>query len=185
MIIWFCQIPQFWCNPRWLTGLKAQLNCQILHVGSTQLPNLQPHQTVVKVQSSIFWWFFDSHKKCEFVMISVGWPCQLGVRYGEKTFDVLLFWNNNECNKCQTLHDGDHDFAWFTSYWVLPHHSTSSDLDHIWRSQQCQTLYAENLIFLHDWVETLYDCQLLTRSWIYHYYWLSHVFKGDTKHTRD
>ena len=45
--------------------------------------------------------------------------------------------------KCQTVHDG-------SIYWALPIHTTSSDLDCISRSQQCQPVWTEYFMFLSD-----------------------------------
>ena len=51
-------------------------------------------------------------------------------------------------DKCQTLHDG-------TTCSALLVHTTFSDLDHISKSQQCETVLTENFVFLSDEVETL------------------------------
>ena len=44
----------------------------------------------------------------------------------------------HKCGICKTLHDG-------ISYGALPMCTTFSDLDHISRSWQCQTVLTENL----------------------------------------
>ena len=55
------------------------------------------------------------------------------------------------CDKCQSLHGG-------SIYRTSPLPTTFSDLWHISRSQQCQTVLTENFIFLSNLVEALYDC---------------------------
>ena len=51
-------------------------------------------------------------------------------------------------NKCSTLHDG-------TAHETLNFDTTSSDLDHVSSSQQCQTVLTENVTFLSDYLEAL------------------------------
>ena len=74
---------------------------------------------------------------------------------------IVIMWQKPNCNflrhyeydKCQTFHDG-------STHWTLPIYTTFSDLDCIWRSEQCQTVLTENVMFLSDYDETVYDCWL-------------------------
>ena len=74
------------------------------------------------------------------VVISVGTD-RVIIERG-KNFDVAIF-SDYKCDKCQALHDG-------TTHWALPAHTTSSDLYHISRLQQCQTIWAENFMCSSD-----------------------------------
>ena len=94
-------------------------------------------------------------------------------------FQKLEHWDflrHHKCNKCQTLHGG-------TSHWALPDHCTFCDLDITSRSEQCQTILTENF-YVHIWLSWNFVGLLSTSSrWgIYHYFWLSHIFKGDNWH---
>ena len=75
------------------------------------------------------------------------------------------------------LHDG-------TAHWALPDHYTFSDLDIISRSQQCQTVLTENWKYVLIHFSTIFVGLLgtLSRSWIYCYFKLSHIFRGGNWH---
>ena len=69
-----------------------------------------------------------------------------------------------------------------TTHWALPVHSTFSDLDHISRSQQCQTILTENLMYWSYQVETLCDSSLHQHDHEHTIIWHLQVFKGDNSH---
>ena len=56
-------------------------------------------------------------------------------------------------DKCQAL-------CYDSTYWALPIHTTFSDFDYIWRSQQCQTVLTEDFMFFIQLSWTLYSCWL-------------------------
>ena len=62
--------------------------------------------------------------------------------------DFLRYYKHD---KCQILHDG-------STHCALPVRTTSRDLVGLSRSQQCQTVLTEKLMFLSDSVETLHHC---------------------------
>ena len=97
---------------------------------------------------------FDFHEKCEYVNCNDQWHAS---RLAECPYiNVVIFSGAiNKYDKCQSVHEGN-------THWALPIHTitTFSDLDYIWRSQQCQTASTENFMFLSNYVETLYNCWL-------------------------
>ena len=58
-----------------------------------------------------------------------------------KNFNVMIFLDTVNYDKCQTLHD-------VSAYRALPIYTTFSDRDCTCRSQQCQTVLTEKLMFL-------------------------------------
>ena len=89
---------------------------------------------------------------------------------------TLGFSWHHKCNKCQTLRGG-------IAHWASPVHYIFSDIEIISRSQQWQT--TENYMFLSDYMETVGLSSASSRSWIYHYFWLSNIFKRDNWHVSD
>ena len=92
---------------------------------------------------------------------------QLILQIGKNFIGVgVLFcrWQN-ECDKCQTLHDA-------MSFTV---HTTFSDFDPISRSQQCWTVVAENLMSYLIKLKNKFGS--LSKSG--HCFSLLHIFKGD------
>ena len=71
-----------------------------------------------------------------------------------------------------------------STHWALPIHATFSDLDNIWRSQQCQKVLTEFFMFVSNSAETLQDCyvHLVDHEFLHHFLKLLHSFKGDDLH---
>ena len=86
---------------------------------------------------------------------------------------MLQFFRHSKYDNCQTLLDGD-------TYWVLPIHTTFSELDCISRSQQYQTVFNWKCYVLMQlkW-NSVWLLITSSRSWIYGYFGFLHIFKGD------
>ena len=96
-----------------------------------------------------------------------GWP----IVWHGKNFSLVIFSWHSKCDKiCQMLSD-------FTPCWVLPIHTTFSDLEYISRSQQWPTVLTKNFMFLSNLSWKFVWCSLimLTRLWIGHYFFFFFV----------
>ena len=102
---------------------------------------------------------FDSHKKCEWVMISVGPAGQRGDCLVWQKLQRCSFLIHCKCDKYQTLHDG-------TTHWALPIHPTFSDLDRISRSAVLNSFNWKVYVFI--WLMWNFMGLFTTsnRSWI-------------------
>ena len=79
------------------------------------------------------------------------------------------FWNfleHYKCDECQTLH-----WALQTLHWALPIHKSSSDLEYITGSQQCQTVLTKifNVLIWLSW-NFVGLLSLSSISWVYHFF---------------
>ena len=75
----------------------------------------------------------------------------------EKKKYCCIFLGHHRCDKYRILHDG-------TTHWAAPVHTTLSDFDHMSRSHHGLIWLSCNFVWL---------LITSTRSWIYHYFWLS------------
>ena len=77
-------------------------------------------------------------------MITVG-PARLFIVQCGKNinFSVAIFSDTMNVKKCQTLYDG-------STHGALPVHTFFSDLKHISRPQECQSILIEHFMFSSD-----------------------------------